>query len=233
MRAALAGFPCRRNDVEGVFTELVAETGFREVEADIKLLCLHQTVEGARVGPVGYTFRQGRDVIPGAAIPADFAAVLTGHVHRSQVLEEDLAGRTLAAPVLYPGSIERTSFAERNETKGYMTLVLEPSSTGGRLIDWHFHELPARPMVSLDLNLASLRDERPVEWLERQARHISPDAVVRIRVSGAHPLDSEELRAQTLRSVVPSTMTLDVRWPKANTRGDTRVQYQRDTRVQG
>ena len=97
--------------------------------ADVRLLCLHQTVEGARVGPVGYTFRRGADVIRGRDLPAGFAAVLAGHIHRRQVLTADLAGRPLAAPVLYPGSIERTSVAERDEPKGYMTLEIAPGPT--------------------------------------------------------------------------------------------------------
>ena len=69
--------------------------------ADIRLLCLHQTVEGSRVK--GYTFRSGDDIIRGRDIPAGLAAVLCGHIHRSQVLTRDLAGKRLAAPVLLPG----------------------------------------------------------------------------------------------------------------------------------
>jgi DNA repair exonuclease SbcCD nuclease subunit len=50
-------------------------------------------------------------------IPQGFAAVLSGHIHRFQVLHKDLRERPLAAPVFYPGAIERTSFAEKDEKK--------------------------------------------------------------------------------------------------------------------
>ena len=134
---AVAGFPCERNGIEAKFAALVEETGWRDVPAQVRLLSFHQSVEGATVGPVDYTFRRGPDVIPGKAIPRGFAAVLAGHIHRHQVLTHDLAGRTLAAPVFYPGSIERISNAERNEAKGYVTLDLDPEK---RTAAWAFHE---------------------------------------------------------------------------------------------
>ena len=133
LRVAVAGFPCERKRIESNFAALLRKTGGRGASADVRLLCLHQTVEGARVGPADFVFRRGPDVIRGRDLPTGFAAVLAGHIHRHQVLTHDLAGRKLAAPVLYPGSIERTSFAERDETKGYLILEIEPSADGGRL----------------------------------------------------------------------------------------------------
>jgi DNA repair exonuclease SbcCD nuclease subunit len=57
------------------------------------------------------------------------------------VLTSDLRGRPLAAPVLYPGSTERTSDAERYEAKGFVTIQLVADVDGGRLSAWKFHEL--------------------------------------------------------------------------------------------
>ena len=60
-----------------------------------------------------------------------------------QILAKNLKGKALHAPVFYPGSIERTSFAEKNEKKGYLTLELEKDGLkSGRLNRWRFHELP-------------------------------------------------------------------------------------------
>ena len=50
---------------------------------------------------------------------------LTGHIHRFQILSRDLKARVLPAPVFYAGSIECTSFAEKNEKKGYLILEFE------------------------------------------------------------------------------------------------------------
>ncbi|MGZ7032250.1 MAG: metallophosphoesterase family protein, partial [Thermoanaerobaculia bacterium] len=141
LNVMIAGFPNERDDINRRFADLVERTGSR-TDADVRLLCVHQTVEGATVGPVGYVFRRAPDVIAGRLIPSGFAAVLSGHIHRHQVLTEDLQGRALGAPVFYPGSTERTSNAERHEAKGYVTMEIAPDPTaGGRVSEWRFHEL--------------------------------------------------------------------------------------------
>lgn len=115
---SISGFPCERNGIRERFEELLGAC--EKVEADVNLLCLHQSVEGAKVGPVDYTFRNGPDVIPRRAIPSRFAAVLAGHIHRHQLLDA-------AAPVFYPGATERTSNAELGERKGCVALELDRS----------------------------------------------------------------------------------------------------------
>lgn len=145
---AVAGFPCERNGIRYRFGELVQRTGWKSVPSEIRLLCFHQTVEGATVGPVDYVFRANADVIPGRAIPSGFAAVLAGHIHRHQVLTSDLSRQRLAAPVLYPGSTQRTSAAECGEAKGYVTLEVEPAADGaGSMRGWAFHPLPDVPFT--------------------------------------------------------------------------------------
>jgi DNA repair protein SbcD/Mre11 len=142
VEVAVAGFPCERHRVQDRFAEVVEQTGWRSVPAAVRFLCFHQSVEGATVGPAGYVFGRGPDVIPGRAIPRGFAAVLAGHIHRHQVLTADLSGRPLAAPVFYPGSTERTSRAENGEAKGYVTIELEPDlHEGGHVRAWTFHQL--------------------------------------------------------------------------------------------
>ena len=206
---ALVGFPFQREDVRGRFGRLLGETGWLDRPAEVRLLCLHQTVEGARVGPAGYTFRRGADVIRGADIPGGFAAVLAGHIHRSQVLTTDLSGRSLAAPVLYPGSIERTSIAERHEAKGFMTLQVRPDAGGGRLESWQFHELPTRPMIDLAVDVESLDRPRLANRLRESLAALDPDAVVRLRVRGSpEPAAADLLAAAALRSLAPPTMTI-------------------------
>jgi len=144
-RVAVSGFPFVRRDVRGRLPALLTATGWEHHEADVRLLCLHQTVEGARVA--GYTFRDAPDIIPGRSLPDGFAAVLCGHIHRHQVLTRDLGGRRLAAPVLYPGSTERTSVAERDERKGYLIVEVGAGDRpGGRLLGARFEPLPTGPL---------------------------------------------------------------------------------------
>jgi exonuclease SbcD len=142
VRVALSGFPFHRPGVRGAFRGLLDQVGSGGEAADLRLLCLHEAVEGARVGPAGYTFRDRPDVIRGRDLPPAFAAYLSGHIHRHQVLTRDLSGRRLPAPFFYPGSIERTSRAELGEPKGYLLIEVAP----GRAPRWRFRELPTRPL---------------------------------------------------------------------------------------
>jgi DNA repair exonuclease SbcCD nuclease subunit len=212
---ALAGFPFRRQ-VRDQFVDLVAETGHRRQHADVRLLCLHQTVEGARVGPADYTFRGGPEVVRGRDLPAGFAAILSGHIHRAQKLTHDLRGRPFPAPVLYPGSVERTAFAERAEDKGFLRLELVSAPvTGGRLAAATFVRLPARPMVSLELAVGSLDPAGLRQRLTDELAGLDPDAVVRIRIRGSIPQAALPiLAAPALRALAPATMNVTLSYDR-------------------
>ena len=211
-QVAVAGFPFQRQAARTRFPDLLQRTGWRDRPASVRLLCLHQTVEGAQVGPAGYTFRRGADVLRSRDIPRGFAAVLAGHIHRRQVLTTDLSGRPLAAPVLYPGSVERTSAAERREPKGYMTLEVLPGDDGGRLERWRFHELPTRPMVEVELDAEGLDGARLSRKLRSSLASLDPNAVVRLTVRGRlGPRADEALTASSLRALAPATMTVGLR----------------------
>ncbi len=211
---ALAGFPFVRHGLRRGFRELVDRTGGREIPADARLLCLHQCVEGATVGPQGYVFRDGDDVISGADLPRGFVAVLAGHVHRHQILERGLRGPALPAPVLYAGSTERTSFAERDEPKGFLQLDVEGDSSGrGRLGPVRFREIYTRPMVQVPLPADRIAGPGLELALSELLARQRPDAIVRLKIHGpAAGGLPPALRTETLRALVPSTMNVSVRW---------------------
>ena len=211
-RMAIGGFPCERDEIRDRFSTLVSDCGALGVGADIRLLCVHQTIEGSRVK--GYTFRSGADIVRGRDIPSGFAAVLCGHIHRSQVLTQDLADRELAAPVFYPGSVERTSFAEREEPKGYLTLALEPDSKrGGALAGWRFNELPARPMFVVEVDTTKLDAEAIPRRISEELSGLPDDAVVQLRVGGGLAPGAEGvICAANLRRLHPATMTVTLRF---------------------
>jgi exonuclease SbcD len=195
LRVAFAGFPYAR-DVRRHFPALLSATAYRDSEADARVLCIHHCVEGAVCGPPpGHTFRDGDDVIAARDLPGDVAVVLCGHVHRHQVLRRDLHGRPMPAPVVYAGSVERTSFAEREETKGYV-LVTIGAGGGGRLEGLDFRPLPARPMVVHDVSGCPSRLEHELRAVVAAS---PPDVVLQLRVPealAAHPaLHAERLRA--------------------------------------
>ncbi len=213
VRVALSGFPYERRDVRSSFPALVAATGGLDAEADLRLLCVHHCVEGATVGPGDHVFRDARDVIRGADIPPGFAGVLSGHIHRHQVLTKDLSGRALNAPVYYPGSVERTSTAEIDEEKGYLVLECSDAGDGTWKVDHRFVPLPARPMIVRELRLEECRLSRDglADWLTRTVRGVPADTVLRIRVHGTLPDGCGDLlSADRLRRVAPAMMNVDV-----------------------
>jgi DNA repair exonuclease SbcCD nuclease subunit len=209
-RVALSGFPYERRDVRASFAERLEQTGYPRADAAVRILCLHHCVEGATVGPADFVFTTADDVIRARDLPRECAAVLSGHIHRHQVLTADLSRRPLATPVLYPGSIERTSLAEIDEPKGYM-MVRVAESEGDCEVRWEFRRLPARPMMRKEISADGL-DARHLEGAIRAIVAEAPvDVVLSIRVTGA--LTDEHWRslsAARLREFVPETMNLDI-----------------------
>jgi DNA repair exonuclease SbcCD nuclease subunit len=205
MRVAFAGFPHAR-EVRRRFPDLLDATGYRASRVGARVLCVHQCIEGARCGPPpGYTFRDGEDVIAARDLPGDVAVVLSGHIHRHQVLRRDLRGRPMPAPVIYAGSVERTSFAEREETKGFVLATITADG-GGRLDGYEFRALPARPMLAIELGGDPSRLERE---LRSVVAGVPPDVVLQLRVPeslAAHPA----LRADRLRLMGISTANVTV-----------------------
>jgi len=216
-RVSAASFPYTRQ-IGTNFSTTLAQTAYQQVRSDIRLLCMHQIVEGARVGPSDYTFRSNPDVLRAADIPPDFCALLSGHIHRSQMLTHALDGHPLAAPVIYPGSVERTSFAERDEKKHYVILEAAPGATpAGRLVNVKFVPLPTRPMLQIDLPVNGLDAAQLEQAIRKRLASLDPDAIVRIRPQGSlNPAAQKVLQAASLRKLAPAGMDVSIPW-KINT----------------
>jgi DNA repair exonuclease SbcCD nuclease subunit len=139
-------------------------------------------------------------VILAAALPRDVAVALCGHIHRHQVLRSP--GRP---PVIYSGSIERTSFAEAAEAKGFVVLQLRPSGLG----PFEFRPLPARPMITRTLSFGDTDGPDVHSRLMTALESTPDDAVVQLRVTGQIPAT---LTAAALRAIAGArTVTLAFR----------------------
>jgi DNA repair exonuclease SbcCD nuclease subunit len=212
---AFTGFPYEL-DVRTRFADVLAQSAWSEQAADVRVLCMHQCVEGATVGPANYTFTSAADVIRVHDIPSGFAAAVSGHIHRRQVLTTDLSRQPLAAPVLYPGSLERTSVAEIGEPKGYMILHVCMDARTPRA-RWEFRELPARPMIRKELTVEGLSETALAAAVGQIIAAAPADAVLSIRVTG-EPTSAQwrMLSAPRLRAIAPRTMNVDVSIPRAH-----------------
>ncbi len=212
IRLAVSGFPYCRDGVRSKFRDLVAATRWREESADARILCVHHCFEGATVGAHNYTFRNGQDVVRVRDVPEQFCAVITGHVHRAQVLQQDLRGQALHTPIIYPGAVERTSFAEREEEKGYFLIqLLYANPADGIIPQWEFRRLSTRPMVMKELSVGGLTPDDLEVALVDLLSGLPNDAVLQIRIhdtpsAGARVL----LTAGYMRDLAPPTMNVEV-----------------------
>lgn len=195
----IAGFPCIRKNVKEKFPDILKEIKLNLNDETIKLLCMHQTVEGAKVGPSDYTFRFGSDVIPIKDIPANYELILSGHIHRSQIL---WAGNK--TPVIYPGSIERTAFAEIGEEKGFYEIVFNQK----REYSYKFIELSTRPMIDIILKEKNYTKQSLKKEIAHKIKEIPSDSVIRFKMTNDENLAM--LNVKLLDQLVPITMNYQI-----------------------
>jgi len=195
------GFPNVRQGIQNVFPRMIQDIGFDQGPEGLSILCMHQSVEHAVVGAQNYTFRAGPDVIGLDQIPDSLDLVLSGHIHRHQVLQTKQK-----IPIMYPGSIERTSFAERFETKGFILLHLS-----GTLVDWEFKPLPTRAMheIVLPKNLTTKPDMK--HMVRKFAEALAPDIILRVKTTTTQQL--KHLKVADLRNLLPETMHITLAPP--------------------
>jgi len=210
-RLVLAGFPYYKKNVRSHFKKILNRTDWQNYPADFRILCFHHAIEGATVGPSNYTFLHGNDVIKVEDLPPEFPLVLSGHIHRRQMRVKDDENGKNAHVVAYAGSIERTSFAEKAEPKGFYEFVIGKGITENwRIHNFRFIELPARPMVDLYLN-KQINHKTLKHNLRAAVSEFHPDSIVRLKADGT--LDKEVLEmlsAPYLREVFPKSINFQL-----------------------
>lgn len=106
--------------------------------------------------------------------------------------------------IAYPGSLERVSFMEREEPKGYIigNLCLSDKKDSIIKAEYQFHQLNAIPMIYEDWNLSDNLIKDFVYPLLKKLRNISLNTisetstikgVVRVRIKGGTNISSSEL----------------------------------------
>ncbi len=196
----LSGFPFIRK-IRDSFQATLQQCGWDNNSPHIKLLCMHQAIEGAKVGPSNYTFRMGKDVIKKSALPQNASAVLSGHIHRKQLLYKN------EIPVIYPGSIERTSFAEKEETKGFYELFFSENNNQLWSIDTlRFLRLSSRPMA--DIYLLPLSDNNLIESeVKSKIQNLPTDAIIRFRCKTTPNSEFKSIFSSSfIRNILPFSM---------------------------
>ena len=195
----IAGFPCIRKDVKAKFPEIEKKIKPQLDAKSIKLLCMHQSIEGAKVGPSDYTFRFGNDVIPMNNIPVNYDLILSGHIHRTQILWADNR-----MPIIYPGSIERTSFAEKDEEKGFYEIEFNDKLE----YTYKFIQLNSRPMIDIVLEKENYSTQILKDEIVSSISTLTSDSIIRFKMPNKENLSL--LNTKFLNELIPSTMNYQI-----------------------
>jgi len=191
----LPWFYADESSLEEICSDL--DTVLKKIPDDLPLVLLgHCEVEGAVYHDL-YSAQitlGGKGLIyPLSIFEEDWDYVALGHIHRHQSLSKK-------TPVIYAGAIERVTWAERNEPKGFVTVEVDV----GRA-EWSFHNSHARSMVQIDLpydrSFQKTLEQRPVDdCLVRinvtTKKHVGRDKIlseIRQGLQGSYYLDQMDI----------------------------------------
>ncbi len=164
-----------RDTIEGMYTAFV-ENAVTECDPDVPTVLMgHFSVQGAELGGSERTSLIAHEPKFMASTltlaPIDYVAL--GHIHRHQNMNES------GVPVVYSSSIERVSFKEQDEPKGFVMIDIDASGPVKKTT-WRHVETPARRFVTVDVD--ARQSAQPTETiLTAIARKNVADAVVRVR----------------------------------------------------
>ena len=103
----------------------------------------------------------------------EFDYVALGHIHKHQEL-----GTGEAPPVVYSGSIERISFAEAEQEKGFVMIDISKN----KKLQFHHVPTPARAMVPVEVDVRNEEDPMPL-ILERIEETSLEGTIVRVVIT--------------------------------------------------
>lgn len=152
------------------------------------VLAFHGSVDGAEMG-AERAITLGQDLVMSRSVLAqpgiDYVAM--GHIHKHQVLGA-------VPPLVYPGSIERVDFGERDEPKGCVIVELERG-----VARWTFQQLAARPFISIEHDVRASSDPLGLLTTLISRQNLS-QAVVRVEIQATREqaalLREEEIRSR-------------------------------------
>ncbi|MBK8503870.1 MAG: exonuclease SbcCD subunit D [Saprospiraceae bacterium] len=201
----ICGFPFIRR-IGNEFNNLKKHLEGQIPAGGTSILCMHQAVQGATVGPSDYTFRPGPEVIRIKDLDGPYQVYLSGHIHRHQILKAGNDIRTgKPVPFIYPGSIERTSFAERGEEKGFTYLEFEQEETTPNIV---FQKLPSRSMHLLKIENEEIDQSLLKESIRQRISKIDPNAILQIESPTEY---ISKMLKELQKKDIPQTMHVQLR----------------------
>lgn len=175
---SISGFPYFKGDIRTLFPSYKKNLDSNLKVTDFNILCVHHAIDGVKAGYSNFEFRNRKDTLNIKDLPGKFDLILSGHIHKHQIMKATESGRT--TPIIYSGSTERTMFDEMYEAKGYHTFEIK-----NKKFKHQFHPIVTRPMYSLDLRKESVLPDQLPTFLKTKMAPFEKDAIVQI--SSDHP----------------------------------------------
>lgn len=181
----------------------VLQAATRDMDADVPAVLVgHLTVQGAEMAGSERTSLVAHEPVftPGQLALSPFDYVALGHIHRHQDRHPEAT-----PPVVYSGSIERVSFKESDDPKGFVLIDIETDGAA-KQTTYEFVETPARPYVSISVDAREA--EQPTEHIIRAIeRRDVTDAIVRVRYQ-IHERQTSDVDAGQIRAALSAAQTV-------------------------
>ncbi|MHA1198931.1 MAG: metallophosphoesterase family protein [Candidatus Heimdallarchaeaceae archaeon] len=171
---SIIGFPFESRNPQSVF-EKAREKLLNNPKTKYIVLC-HQLFDGASFGPHNHIFTNRQDTLRTSNFPDNLLATLSGHIHRSQQIQNK--------KVQYTGSLIRTSFMEIIESKGFIFIDIEDNH-----FDVKFQEIQSLPMRVMEIDISNTE----VISSKLEEMDINPDEKTLLRFMG-RPLEGKEIK---------------------------------------
>jgi exonuclease SbcD len=176
------------------------------------VIAFHGTVDGATLGSErAITLGQDLSLPPSVLAQPGVAYVALGHIHKHQAVHR-------SPPMVYPGSLERVDFGEREEPRGCVIVEIQDGKAS-----WTFHPLDARPFVSIEQDVRALSDPLgAVATLIRRAD--LGRAVVRVEVQATRQ-QAPQIREDEIRQLLAEAGAFHVAAVNVNVERSERRRY--------
>jgi exonuclease SbcD len=189
-----------RQAIEGRMTAAIEDRA-RQLDPSIPaIMAAHVTVNGATVG-TERSMMLGQDhvlLLSNLQRP-QLEYVALGHIHKHQVLRRE------PPMVVYSGSLQRVDFSEEGDEKGFCVVDLDPAAPQGqRMVDFQFHQVKARPFVTIDVKVAAGEPDPTDALLRAIARRDINDAVVRVRITLPAEMEPHLREVDIRQSLAPA-----------------------------
>lgn len=185
----------KMREIYANFIDAEAERIRQEKLAYPAILALHAHIDGATLtdGSERRLFESDITLPFSAVARREFSYVALGHFHRHQ----DLNARA-TPPVVYSGSIERISFNELDQTKGFVLVEIDKNKKA----TYRHVPTPARAMVSIEIDARN--EANPMRKIRDAISKANvKDAIARLRISckaeQKAEIDVKEIRETLLK----------------------------------